>query len=419
MPPLNEETLITNPIQNPKSKIQNRIAFVVPGFQSDADDWCIPALTNLVRALAARPGVDLHVYTLRYPHRRDTYRLHGATIHAFGGAPFGQRRVWGASLGRLWVEFLAAIRREHQRLPFGVIHGFWATESGLLAAGAGRILGVPTLVHLAGGELTHDRAAGYGNRAPGLARLLVALSLRLTDRITVPSGPLRAQLHRHYPQHTGKAINWAFGVDLQRFTPAPADSAFRIPHSAFRIVNAASLVPVKNQALLLAGLAQARAQAPTCAITLTLAGKGPLAGALRAQAARLGLAEAVRFAGEVRHEALPALYQAHDAFVLTSRHEAQCMAVLEAAACGLPWISTPVGAPADLARQTPPGGWSVLPAAPAALARALLTAGDPAARQARGAAARTAIAQSYALETQTERLLEIYARCGRTVDGRR
>jgi glycosyltransferase involved in cell wall biosynthesis len=407
---LNEETLIPAPIQNPKSKIQNRIALIVPGFQSDADDWCIPALTNLVRVLAARPGVDLHVYTLRYPHRRDTYRLHGATIHAFGGAPFGRRRVWGASLGRLWAEFLAAIRREHQRAPFGVIHGFWATESGLLAAGAGRALGVPTLVHLAGGELTHDRAARYGNRAPGLARLLVALSLRLAGRITVPSGPLHAQLRRHYPQHTHKAVSWAFGVDVEMFTPANTQHATR---DTLRLINAASLVPVKNQALLLAALAQARRESPSCAITLTLAGQGPLEGALRDQAARLGLANVVRFAGEVRHEALPALYQAHDAFALTSRHEAQCMAVLEAAACGLPWISTPVGVPAGLARQTPPSGWLVPPNDPGALAAALRAAADPDARQGRGAAARDAIAQSYALETQTTRLLALYARLGR------
>src|SRR5947209_2586431 len=117
-----------------------KIGFVVPGFAADAADWCIPALTNLVRALAARPGVELHVFTLRYPPRQGRYPLHGATVHAFGAAPIAGRRVRGASLGLLWATFLAAVRQEHRRAPFAVLHGFWATESGYLAALAGRSL---------------------------------------------------------------------------------------------------------------------------------------------------------------------------------------------------------------------------------------------------------------------------------------
>src|SRR5438067_10269376 len=101
-----------------------KVGLVVPGFAADAADWCIPALTNLARALAARPGVELHVYTLRYPPRRADYSLRGASVHAFGGARIAGRRIVGASLGRLWAQFLAAVRAEHQRAPFAVLHGF-------------------------------------------------------------------------------------------------------------------------------------------------------------------------------------------------------------------------------------------------------------------------------------------------------
>jgi glycosyltransferase involved in cell wall biosynthesis len=130
-------------------------------------------------------------------------------------------------------------------------------------------------------------------------------------------------------------------------------------------------------------------------------------------AARLGLGEAVTFLGEIRHEALPALYRAHDAFVLTSHHEAQCMALLEAAACGLPWISPPVGAAADLARHHPASGWRVPPQDPVALGRAILAAADAPTRQDRGAAARAAVAHDYALETQTDRVLALYRSAGK------
>jgi glycosyltransferase involved in cell wall biosynthesis len=384
-----------------------KIALVVPGFAADAADWCIPALTNLARGLAVRPGIELHIYALRYPHRQATYRLRGATVHAFGGAPLGGRRVWGASLGLLWTTFLGAVRREHRRAPFALLHGFWATESGYLTTVAGRMLGIPALVHVAGGELVHDPPTGYGNQAPGLARLLVAGSLRLATGITVPSGSQRALLHRRYPAHTGKAVDWALGVDTAMFAPAPTPTA--VAPGPLRLVHAASLLPVKHQALLLDGLAAARTLAPDRPVALTVLGQGPLDRALRAQAARLGLAGIVTFAGNQDHAALPALYRAHDAFVLTSRHEAQCMAVLEAAACGLPWIGPPVGALADLAAAIPTNGWSVPPDDAMALGQAILAATYPTGRLQRGAAARAAVERDYALERQIDRLLDLYA----------
>jgi glycosyltransferase involved in cell wall biosynthesis len=94
------------------------------------------------------------------------------------------------------------------------------------------------------------------------------------------------------------------------------------------------------------------------------------------------------------------------------------MALLEAAACGLPWISPPVGAAADLAHAHPASGWPVPPRDPAALGRAILAAADVTARQARGAAARAAVVHDYALETQTDRLLAHYTRlAGRSAHG--
>jgi glycosyltransferase involved in cell wall biosynthesis len=271
------------------------------------------------------------------------------------------------------------------------------------------MLGIPALVHLAGGELVHDPATGYGNQAPGLARFLVAGSLRLATAITVPSGTQRALLHRRYPAHAGKAVDWALGVDTAMFAPATPPVPAPAAGAPLRLVHAASLLPVKHQALLLDGLAAARTLAPDRPVALTVVGQGPLERSLRAQAARLGLGDSVTFAGNQDHAALPALYRAHDAFVLTSRHEAQCMAVLEAAACSLPWIGPPVGALADLAAAIPTNGWSVPPDDALALGQAILAAGYPTGRIQRGAAARAAVERDYALDRQIDRLLDLYA----------
>ena len=67
----------------------------------------------------------------------------------------------------------------------------------------------------------------------------------------------------------------------------------------------------------------------------------------------------VTFEGEVAHDRLPAIYQECNAFLLGSYHEAQCMALLEAMSCGLPWAGPMVGAVSDLvemgANETPTG----------------------------------------------------------------
>ncbi|MCP4362538.1 MAG: glycosyltransferase family 4 protein, partial [Chloroflexi bacterium] len=74
-------------------------------------------------------------------------------------------------------------------------------------------------------------------------------------------------------------------------------------------------------------------------------------GALRKLGAELGIADAVTFHGKVSHTALPTLIQRGSLFALSSRHEAQCMAVLEAAACGLPVVGTAVGVVPELAPE--------------------------------------------------------------------
>lgn len=74
---------------------------------------------------------------------------------------------------------------------------------------------------------------------------------------------------------------------------------------------------------------------------LHLLGDGPLAPALKVQAARLGLLDSVHFHGQVTDVA--ECLQEMDVFVITSRVEGNSNAVLEAMAAGLPIVATAVG----------------------------------------------------------------------------
>ena len=156
------------------------VGLVAPGFSAHPADWCIPALRDHARCLAER--ADVRVLALRYPYRAGRYRIDGAEVLALGGAT---RRAVGSL--SLWQHALGVLRREHRARRFDVLHAFWATESGLLAALAGRLLRVPTLVSLAGGELVSLPAIGYGDQRRAWERLKVRASLRLASAVSAGS----------------------------------------------------------------------------------------------------------------------------------------------------------------------------------------------------------------------------------------
>jgi glycosyltransferase involved in cell wall biosynthesis len=321
-----------------------RVGLVVPGFSADADDWCIPALRHLARALATRD--DLRVIAVRYPYRASRYTVDGADVIAIGGAT---RR--GAGTLDVWRRTLDVLRTEHRRRAFDVLHAFWATESGLLTAIAGRLLRIPTVVSLAGGELVALPEIDYGDQRVAWERLKVRASLRLASAVSAGSHHLLGLAAWHVsPERLHRA---PLGVDLNLFRPGPAraEAAGRARCVAEapppRLVHVATLTPIKDQATLLRAFAILRERVAN--VTLDIVGDGPLRHDLERLATELGVAQAVQFWGDVDHAALPGVYRAGSAGVLSSRHEAQGMVAIEAAACGVPVVGTRVGVLPELA----------------------------------------------------------------------
>lgn len=316
-----------------------RIGLLVPGFSAHAADWCIPALRHLVRCLAVND--DVRIVSVRYPYQRARYAIEAAEVFAVGGA---QRS--GLSTLELWRDTLRLLRTEHRRRPFDVLHAFWATESGLLAAIAGRVLHVPAIVSLAGGELIALRDINYGDQRVAWERLKVGTSLRLAKRVTAGSQQLIDLASKHVK--ASKLHRAPLGVDTRLFNPP--DECVHQPQR--RVVSVGALVPVKDHAMLLRAFGQLK----DVSVRLEIVGEGPLRAELESLASALGIAERVCFRGEVDHAALPMVYRGAAACVVASRHEAQCMAALEAAACGVRVVGTRVGLLPELTSALIPTG---------------------------------------------------------------
>ena len=158
-------------------------------------------------------------------------------------------------------------------------------------------------------------------RADGLITVSRSLAAKL---IRLGADPARIQTLRN-------------GVDLTRFAPLDRDrvrQTLGVSGAVWLCVG--HLIERKGVHFALDALAQV----PNT--TLVIAGDGPDEAALRAQAARLGVASRVRFAGAIVHDALPAYYNAADALILATGSEGMPNVVLEALACGTAVIANPV-----------------------------------------------------------------------------
>jgi glycosyltransferase involved in cell wall biosynthesis len=389
-----------------------RLALVIPGFQSDEHDWCIPAFTNLAHALAEH--VDLHVFALRYPQRRDDYTIGRVTIHSIGaGAIFGAR-LFGVSLVKLWSDFARTFAAEQAHAPFDAVIGVWATESGWLATRSAQDFNIPSLLHLAGGEVVTLPYIRYGNRGQGMAGCMVQTSITNATLLTVPSEPVMRALRR-LPGLTAADLServhrWSLGVDTRMFAPQEPPPSDPRP---FTFVTVGSLIPVKGHKLLIDAVRTLRHQTGNKTnVRLRIVGDGPLRSTLCAQVRDYNLEGYVTFDGEVPHDHLPALYAECDAFLLGSHYEAQCMALLEAMSCGLPWVAPLVGCVPDIAQASSnesSTGFIFDRRKPVHVASAMLATIElsPEERRLAGIRAREIVLQDYELQHQTDRLLQL------------
>lgn len=142
----------------------------------------------------------------------------------------------------------------------------------------------------------------------------------------------------------GRAVVINNGVDLDRFSPSRVDGASQrralgfSPDDYVVGINAA-LRSEKRHGDLIEALAQLRARG--VAAKLLMIGDGPERQAIEAQVQRLGLADAVVFAGDQR-DVRPFL-AAIDVGVLCSEFETFSLAALETLAMGAPLVTSDVG----------------------------------------------------------------------------
>ncbi len=326
-----------------------KIALVVPGgVDRSGEHRVVPALLALLERLAARH--EVHVFALRQEAEPGEWMLLGARVHNVGGRG-GLSSQWRA---------IAAILRVHRAGPFHVVQSIWSGPCGVVAVAAGRLAGIPSLVHVAGGELVAFSSIGYGGRLTWRGRLRERLVLCGATVVTAASAPILARLA--VLGRAGRRL--PLGVDLQRWPPRPPQR--RDPRSTVRLIHVASLNEVKDQATLLRAMALLASD--DVDFHLDIVGEDTLGGRVQALARDLSLQTRTRFHGFLTQAQLRPWLEAAHIHVVASLHEAGPLVLLEAAVLGVPTVGTAVG---HLVEWAPEAALAVPLANPPALARAI------------------------------------------------
>ena len=323
-----------------------KVAIVLPGgVDRSGEVRVIPALVSLIARLAAEH--DVHVFATHQESKPGSWMLQGARVHNLG-VPRTARRA------------ASAILAEHRRGPFQVLQSLWAGRPAALTVGIAVLLRLPSLVHVAGGELVALPDIGYGGSRTWFGGALARMVLRKATMVTCASTPMVELV----ATCGVKAQRLPLGVDLQHWPPRRPIG--RRPEELPRFIHIASLNLVKDQTTLLLALRKLADVGRD--FRLDVVGEDTLGGRIQALAAELGLASRITFHGFLTQRALRPIVEAAHVALMSSRHEAGPVAMLEAAVAGVPTVGTAVG---HIAEWSPHAALAVPCQNPAALAAAL------------------------------------------------
>jgi glycosyltransferase involved in cell wall biosynthesis len=275
----------------------------------------------------------------------------GIPVHHLGRGRFDPRIV---------SDLVSLVRRLGARILH--VHGYAAADFGRLAA---RFTGAGLVLHEHFADPRMPAYQGWADRA--LAPF--------TDRAIAVSGSTREFLirERHVPEDRVRLI-WN-GAPLREFAPVSPETAAAVrqelglPAEAPVVGAVGRLNEQKGHRYLIEAAAEVHRHEPD--VRFLIVGDGDLQEDLRRQAAALGLAEVVVFAGHRMD--IPAVLGAIDVLCISSTYEGTPLALFEAMAAARAVVSTAV----DGCREVLEDGVTGLlvpPRDPAALAAALLRA---------------------------------------------
>ncbi len=356
--------------QRPERRL--RVCVLTTSYPRWPEDPAGTAFGGLVDHLVAEQQVDATVLAPADPASPVCERREGVEIRRLryfwpaglqrlayrAGIPWNLQRdplAW-LNLPPFLLSFLVGLIRHARHVD--VVHAHWGIL-GALAVLARPLLRRPVIVTVHGSDWRSPLA---------LVRPITRWAVTRADAVTTPS----PEFHKEFLEIRRDAsrcrlipngVEFPTLEEIERRRAACWD-----PAASPQVISVGRLIPERRHDMLIRAFARVRRE--TGAGTLTLIGEGPCAHALQGLAAHLGLADAVRLTGVVTTTEVWRRLAAADLYVSPTDIESFGIAVLEAAAHGLPVITTRVGYAAELVVEGETG-YTVPPGDEEALVKAM------------------------------------------------
>lgn len=356
--------------------------------------------------LAARGDVELRVVApvglplwplSRHPHYAPLAALPSGELWKGLRLYRPRYRVWprlgvARTAGSIADALLPLLRDLRRDFPFDVIDAEFFWPDGPAAMRLAQALDVPFSVKARGSDI-HV----WGNR-PGIAEQIVAAGRAAQGLLAVSGALKRDMIALGMPADRIRVHRT--GIDLDRFRPMDRGAVkAELGVSGPLLVTAGALIARKGQAIVIEALATLPGA------TLLIVGHGPDRPALEKLAARLGVADRVRFLGALAHEALPPLFAAADVMMLPTASEGLANVWVESLACGTPVVTCDVGGAREVIDRPEAGRLAARTPVAFAAAAGELLASPPAQEAVRGAA------EKFSWETNSTELFAHLSKC--------
>jgi glycosyltransferase involved in cell wall biosynthesis len=226
-----------------------------------------------------------------------------------------------------------------------------SSKAGILGRRAARRSGVPCIVHTIHGlpfDEYHGRLANWAYRAA--ERLAARWSHRLIAVCTDMAD--RAATACLAPRSEISVVYSALDVDRFRAAAGERDAVRRewgVGPGDFVFLKIARLFHMKGYEFVLPAFAEVARRRPNA--RLVIAGSGVLRPELEAAAARLGVADRMKFLGLVLPERIPAMLWAADAVVHAGLREGLARVLPQAGLCRRPAVAYDIGGAREVLRD--------------------------------------------------------------------
>ncbi|MCZ7415008.1 MULTISPECIES: D-inositol-3-phosphate glycosyltransferase [unclassified Streptomyces] len=307
----------------------------------------------------------------------------------------------------------------HRPGHYDLVHShYWLSgHVGWLAA---QRWGVPLVHAMHTMAKVKNAALAAGDTPEPAARVIGETQIvRAADRLVANTAEEAGELERHYDADPARTAVVHPGVNLARFRPGDGPAAARarlgLPHDAFVPLFAGRIQPLKAPDVLLRAVRVLLDEDPGLRGRLVVPVVGGPSGSglakpegLQKLAAKLGIADVVRFRPPADQDTLADWYRAASVLVMPSHSESFGLVAIEAQASGTPVVASAVGG-LPVAVRDGVTGFLVAGHDPADYARALRRfVADPALVTRTGAAA-AEHARGFGWATAARRTAEVYA----------